>query len=90
MYENSPIELAIASGNRVSEDDAKKALYKFENFYEEVFLELANYGELEDLIVCDNIGDHMIGNIYVKFTREKDARKCMEGLRTRYYDGKLL
>jgi len=90
MYENSPIELALASGNRVSEEDAVNSLHKFENFYEEVFLELAKYGELDDLIVCDNIGDHMIGNIYVKFAREKDAIKCMENLRTRYYDGKLL
>jgi len=90
MYENSPIELALASGNRVSEEDAKKALHRLEDFYEEAFLELANYGELDELIVCDNIGDHLIGNVYVKYAREKDAMRCMESIKNRYYDGKIL
>ena len=44
----------------------------FEDFYEEVFLELANYGEVDDLIVCDNLGEHMIGNVYIKFAHEED------------------
>ena len=61
MYENLPIELALASGNKVPEEDALKALEHFENFYEEVFLELSNYGELDDIIVCDNLGEHMMG-----------------------------
>jgi len=26
MYQNLPVELALASGNQVSEDDAKRAL----------------------------------------------------------------
>jgi splicing factor U2AF 35 kDa subunit len=34
---------------------------EFEDFYEEVFEELGKYGELEELHVCDNLGDHMIG-----------------------------
>ena len=30
-------------------------------------MELAKYGELDEVVVADNIGDHMIGNVYVKF-----------------------
>ena len=33
-------------------------------------LELANFGEIEDIVVCDNICDHLIGNVYVKYYEE--------------------
>ena len=49
------------------EEDLVEAIEHFENFYEEVFMEMAKFGEMDELIVADNIGDHMIGNIYVKF-----------------------
>ena len=39
----------------------------FEEFYEEVFLELAKFGEIDEIVVADNIGDHMIGNVYIKY-----------------------
>jgi hypothetical protein len=26
----------------------------------------ANFGKVEELVVCANLGDHMIGNVYVK------------------------
>ena len=45
----------------------------FDEFYEEVFMKLAEFGELEELVALDNINDHMIGNIYVKFADENDA-----------------
>lgn len=35
---------------------ADKAQDHFEMFYEEVFEELANYGQIEEMVVCDNIG----------------------------------
>ena len=33
-------------------------------------MELARFGELDEVVVADNIGDHMIGNVYVKFQDE--------------------
>ena len=38
-----------------------------QDFYEDIFMELAQYGEVEYLNVCDNLADHMVGNVYVKF-----------------------
>ena len=90
MYDNPPIALAMAEGAQIPEDQAMEAVRHFEDFYEEVFLELANYGELEELIVCDNIGDHLVGNVYVKFAKESDAENCMKCLTGRYYAGKLI
>ena len=31
-----------------------------------------SYGPIEELHVCDNLNDHMIGNVYVKFEDEED------------------
>ena len=33
-------------------------------------MELAKFGEIEEVVVADNIGDHMIGNVYAKFVTE--------------------
>jgi splicing factor U2AF subunit len=34
----------------------------FDLFFEDMFVELAKYGEIEDLNVCDNVGDHLVGS----------------------------
>ncbi|EZG45808.1 putative U2 snRNP auxiliary factor, small subunit [Gregarina niphandrodes] len=90
MYENPPSALAISEGQDVDDDAADEAQDHFEAFYFEVWTELAQYGELEDIIVCDNIGDHMIGNLYVKFTTEEYADNCLKRLRGRSYAEKLI
>mmetsp|Transcript_39480 Transcript_39480/g.35249 ORF Transcript_39480/g.35249 Transcript_39480/m.35249 type:complete len:157 (+) Transcript_39480:41-511(+) len=90
MYENPPAAIALAGGTKLPEDVIKQTIRHFEDFYEEIFLEIANFGELEDLIVCDNIGDHLIGNVYAKYYEEEDAEKAMKGLHGRYYNGKLI
>ncbi len=43
---------------------------QFDDFFKEVFEEFEDcYGPVEELNVCDNIGEHMIGNVYVKVSR---------------------
>ena len=83
MYQNLPVELAIASGNKVREEEAMKALKHFEDFYEEFFQELSQFGEIEDLLVCDNIGDHLLGCVYAKFAYKEEAIKCCEAIKNR-------
>lgn len=42
---------------------------------QEVFTEMEEkYGEVEEMNVCDNLGDHLVGNVYVKVG---DASECM-------------
>ena len=60
----------------------------YEAFVEDVFEELDAFGEIEGVNVCDNVTDHMIGNVYVKFKDEEAAAKALEALRGRYYDGR--
>jgi len=90
MYENPPAAVAFSEGIKVPEDALKEAIRHFEDFYEEVFNELCRYGELEGLYVCDNVGDHLMGNVYAKFYREDDAGKALAALNGRYYAGKIL
>jgi splicing factor U2AF subunit len=38
--------------------------------------------------VCDNLGDHLIGSVYVKFRREEDAEKTVSELNNRWFNGR--
>ncbi len=40
--------------------------------------------------VCENLGDHMVGNVYVKFYDEEDAEKSLNGLNGRFFAGRRL
>lgn len=59
----------------------------FDLFYEDMYLELAKYGEIEELNICDNIGDHLVGNVYCRYKYEEDAGKAVESLNNRFYSG---
>ncbi|KAF5401031.1 hypothetical protein P879_00735 [Paragonimus westermani] len=61
----------------------------FDEFFEEVFVECEEkYGEIEEMNVCDNLGDHLVGNVYIKFRREEDAEKAVQELNTRWFGGR--
>ena len=59
--------MAFADGLDVPSEALVDAVNHFEDFYEEVFSEFAKYGEIDEVVVADNIGDHMIGNVYIKY-----------------------
>lgn len=88
MYQNPALNSPLGPDGRPLPVDPEKVQQFFEDFYEDLFLELDKYGELEYLNVCDNLADHMVGNVYVKFADEHDAAKAAEGLTGRYYAGK--
>lgn len=52
--------------------------------------ELANYGNVQEMHVCDNIGDHLMGNVYVRYEYETEASKAMDALNDRWYAMKPL
>ncbi|KAI8082715.1 uncharacterized protein BX664DRAFT_338905 [Halteromyces radiatus] len=82
MYRNPSHEQPRLSAE---EDQAN-----FDLFYEDVFMELASFGEVEEMIVCDNVGDHLVGNVYCQFRYEEDAGKAVESLNDRFYAGRPL
>ena len=38
--------------------------------------------------VCDNLGDHLVGNVYIKFRTEEDAAKAVAELNNRWFGGR--
>ncbi|KAL8255639.1 hypothetical protein R6Q59_030706 [Mikania micrantha] len=74
-----------AQGNPI---DPRKIQDHFEDFYEDLFEELNKYGEIESLNVCDNLADHMVGNVYVQFREEEYAAKALQNLSGRFYAGR--
>ncbi len=40
--------------------------------------------KVEEMNVCDNLGDHLVGNVFVKFKREEDAEKAVADLNNRW------
>ncbi|KAL3620164.1 hypothetical protein CASFOL_035076 [Castilleja foliolosa] len=68
--------------------DPKKMQEHFEDFYEDLFEELNKYGKIESLNICDNLADHMVGNVYVQFREEDHAANALKNLTGRFYAGR--
>ncbi|KAJ9542698.1 hypothetical protein OSB04_029204 [Centaurea solstitialis] len=68
--------------------DPRKIQDHFEDFYEDLFEELSKYGEIESLNICDNLADHMVGNVYVQFREEEHAANALQNLSGRFYAGR--
>ena len=85
LYVN-PTNQARSEGREITEEEDQR---HFDEFYEDIFVELEDkYGPIEEMNVCDNLGDHLIGNVYVKFTYEEDAPKAVSLLNERWFGGK--
>lgn len=58
------IYLHVAVVANVSDEEMQE---HYDNFFEDVFVECEDkYGEIEEMNVCDNLGDHLVGNVYIK------------------------
>ncbi|XP_020583953.1 splicing factor U2af small subunit B [Phalaenopsis equestris] len=68
--------------------DPRKIQEHFEDFYEDIFEELSKFGEIESLNICDNLADHMVGNVYVQFKEEDQAAAALRALQGRFYSGR--
>ncbi|XP_057301225.1 splicing factor U2AF 26 kDa subunit-like [Hydractinia symbiolongicarpus] len=89
MYQNPQNQATVQDGttaaNIMSDVEAQE---HYDTFFEDVFLELEEkYGEIEEMNVCDNLGDHLVGNVYVKFKFEEDAEKAVNDVNNRWYNG---
>jgi splicing factor U2AF 35 kDa subunit len=40
--------------------------------------------------VCDNVGDHLIGNVYARYEWETEAQVAVDNLNDRWYAGAYL
>lgn len=88
MY-RSPVNLSLTPEMQRLGGLTEEALQThFDEFFEDMYVELVDkYGPIEELNICENLGDHLVGNIYVMFKREEDAQKAVDGLNNRWYNG---
>lgn len=90
MYPGTAEGIDIANEMPWTEEAYDRAQSHVEAFYEEVVLVLAEYGEIEEVVVVDNTIDYQLGNVYVRYRHEQSASKAVVGLTGRYYFGKLI
>lgn len=97
MYQKPVDPIAMMMGTqqpgalqgKSSSNDAETQRH-FEDFYEDIFSELSAHGEVEEMHLMENLGDHLNGNVYVKFYTEDDASKAMTALQGRFYAGRQI
>lgn len=90
LYPGTPEGICIANEQPWDDSMYDRAQAHLEAFYEEVVLVLAEYGEIEEVVVVDNTIDYMLGNVYVRYRHENSACGALVGLTGRYYFGKLI
>jgi len=87
LYLNPQNAALTADGSHILSMDDVQAQQEYDEFFEEIFVELEEkYGEIEEMNVCDNLGDHLVGNVYVRFHKEEDAEKAVQELNNRWFN----
>ncbi|XP_060076280.1 splicing factor U2AF 35 kDa subunit-like [Ylistrum balloti] len=87
LYLNPQNAALTADGSHIQMDELAIQQH-YDEFFEEVYVEMEKYGEIEEMNVCDNLGDHLVGNVYVKYRYEEDAEKSMNDLNNRWFNGR--
>ncbi|KAJ6230286.1 u2 small nuclear RNA auxiliary factor 1 [Anaeramoeba flamelloides] len=86
LYPNPSLQLK----DRVSSSINRELQTHLETFYEDIFLKLMEYGEIDELMVAENLSSHLVGNTYVRFVSDLGAARAFRALNHRFYNGALL
>ena len=86
----NPMIPVVNSGGDIRLMDKARLQDDFNIFYEEIYEEMRKFGKVEDIQVLENLGNHMIGNVYVKFSDEEEADVALKTLHGRFYAGRQL
>ena len=91
MYQNPQNQASVQEGpvpQKSSLMSDVEAQEHYDTFFEDVFLELEEkYEGIEEMNVCDNLGDHLVGNVCVEFRFEEDTEKAVNDVNNRWYNG---
>merc|ERR1712224_34602 len=90
MYKNPAIRSPVGGDGLPKPTDPYNLQKHFEEFYIDLYDELVLFGDIENINVCDNLSDHMIGNVYVKFSKELSAYKALKSVNGRFYAGRTI
>jgi splicing factor U2AF subunit len=70
--------------------DEQEVQRQLDEFYEDFFVELAKFGQVIEMYVCDNVGEHLIGNVYARYEWEEEAQRAVDALNDRWYNARPL
>ena len=90
MFKDLPISIAIQEGQDVSKQALKEVVKHFEDFYKNAFFEFITFGKVEEFHVLDNLGDHMAGNVYIKYSHEDEAKAAHDSFQGKYFGKELV
>ena len=63
---------------------------RFEDFFAEVHSEMRKYGVIEEMHVVDNLSDHLVGNVYLRYKERGMAEDMVKANRGRFFAGRCL
>ena len=61
---------------------------EFIDFFEDVLDELALHGRVDDMLIVHNAGEHLQGNVYVRFRTEEECADALKAVQGRWYRGR--
>lgn len=79
-----------AGQSLATEYDARYMREHAERFYADVWQTIMEFGTIVEMRVVDNLCEHLLGNVYIKFATEEAAQAAVDGLRKKLYNGILL
>ena len=56
----------------------------------QILTEFSKFGKVENMCICENLCDHLIGNVYVRFSTHEEAEAALAGVNGRFYAGQLV
>ncbi|GEQ69122.1 hypothetical protein JCM33374_g2793 [Metschnikowia sp. JCM 33374] len=83
LYQNPKV-----STNENETMSEKQAAEAFDHFYSDIFKKMAESGEVERIVVCENENFHLSGNVYVRFTTTQAAGNAVILLNQEWYGGR--
>jgi len=88
LYQNPALSSFTASGEVCNMSEIEMQEH-YDAFFDEVYTEIEDkYGDIEEMNVCDNLGDHLVGNVYIKLKDEDNATKACKEMNNRWFDGR--
>lgn len=60
------------------------------NSFEELFTELQKYRVTEEMNIRNNLGDHLVGHVYVTLWRDEDAERAVTELSNLWVSGQTV
>jgi splicing factor U2AF 35 kDa subunit len=76
FYKVPAVAAKISEGTvDFTDDEYLQAQSHLESFYREFFLDVLNVTDFTEIKFIDNLNEHLIGSVFVKFPSEKNAEK---------------